>query len=586
MVKNAGLLDTEHWQINYLFDLGMQGWLVHIGVVGLTGTLLMNALPAATWPPLWVGNMLLLSMALAALSWHQSHRPGKSFREIQTAGYAHTTLTTMVGLVWGSGAFGAAHASFQVLTLYSLALGGTALGAVSSQHALPRSCFASIWTSSPLLAVAHYLHNPGIKGIMVGQMMLLYAMILSILSIRMFRFLSTNHQLTQSLDTKVSELTAVAGELDKARHAAEDANRAKSRFLAQASHDLRQPIHAIGLFTAAIKETDLHADQREMVGSIEKSVDSVTHLFGSLLDISRLEVDGVIPRAASADLGDVIARLVDQNTEIAARRGCTLRAVGTSAWVHTDAGLLATMAQNILSNAFKYAPGAHVLIGPRRIDGALALQITDTGPGIDPSQAEAVFDEYYRLDTSSAPDVEGMGLGLAIVRRLAGLLGLSVRLSSLPGAGTSVIIKGLRQVTAEPRGAMTAARAHPLSGCRICLIDSDKGVRSATSQLLERWGCIVSAHGTPPETPVVCDAVLTDIPAHGDIGGPALIRQLRRATGWNVPVAILTGHTAFRVNSLTAQCGVPVLHKPVSPAKLRATLTSLCLNATRDTAAK
>ncbi|RFP91118.1 response regulator [Rhodobacteraceae bacterium 63075] len=573
------MFEARHWQVDYLFDLGFQGWLVHIGVIGLTSTLLINALPDSTWPFWWSGIMVLLSLTLASLCRYQSRRKSKFGHATLRAGWFHTGLTTIVGLTWGSGAISASEASFQVLTLYSLALGGTALGAVSSQHAVPRSCFVSIWTSTSLLALAHVLHNPRLEGVLVALMMLLYAMILSILCVRMFRFLVTNQRLTQSLEEKVAELTVVAGELDQARHAAEDANRAKSSFLAQASHDLRQPVHAIGLFTASMKETSLEEDQRDMVNSIEKSVESLTHLFGSLLDIFRLEVGGVTPRAAPADLGDLVARLVDQNRDAARRRGCRLRAVGSAAWVHTDAGLLATMVQNILSNAFKYAPGSQVLIGPRRSGGRLGLQICDTGPGIDPSQAEAVFEEYYRLDASSAPEVEGMGLGLAIVRRLGDLLDLDVRLSSIPGKGTSVTIFGLDQVDPAEAERVSPARAHPLSGRRICLIDSDPVIRAATVRLLERWGCLVEVHDAPPSQAQACDIILTDIPAQGEIGGSELIHVLRDRAGWDIPVAVLTGHSVAEAGPVAARLDAPVLHKPVSPAKLRATLTSLCLNA-------
>jgi signal transduction histidine kinase len=570
-------LETQPWQLDYLFNLGFQSWIVHVAVVMLTTALLVNALPESTWPFWWSGIMVLLSLFLAALCRHQSRRSFEVGHASRHVGWFHTGLTTMVGLVWGGGAIGAGEASFPVLTLFSLALGGTALGAVSSQHAAPRSCFASIWTSTPLLALAHVQHNPRLEGLLVALMMLLFAMALTILCVRMFRFLMTNQQLTWSLEEKIAELMVVAGELDKARQAAEDANRAKSSFLAQASHDLRQPIHAIGLFTASMKETRLDDDQRDMVASIETSVESVTHLFGSLLDISRLEAGGVTPRAAPSDLGALIARLVDHNTDAARRRGCKLRAVGTAAWVDTDVGLLAAMAQNILSNAFKYAPGSRVLIGPRQSGGRLGLQICDTGPGIDPSQAGAVFEEYYRLNMSSAPEVEGMGLGLAIVRRLGDLLNLDVFLSSVPGKGTSVTILGLEKVDPAEAERISPARSHPLSGRRICLIDSDPDIRAATVRLLDWWGCLVEVHDAPPSQVKACDIILTDIPADSEISAHEFIRILRDQAGWDIPVAILTGHSVAEIGTGKDMLDAIVLLKPVSPAKLRATLTSLFL---------
>src|SRR5690606_12243745 len=182
-------------------------------------------------------------------------------------------------------------------------------------------------------------------------------LILSMLTVRMHRFLTTNYSLTQSLDSKVAELTKASAELVKAREEAEDANLSKSRFLAQASHDLRQPIHAIGLLTASLKDTRLSREQRQMVDSIDSSVDSVTGLFGSLLDISRLDVGGVSPKSAPLDLGAFLEQVVMQNRELAARSRCGLSRVKSAAWVDTDGNLLFTMVQNVIGNAFKYAPG-------------------------------------------------------------------------------------------------------------------------------------------------------------------------------------------------------------------------------------
>ncbi len=215
---------AERWQLDYLFDLGFQAWLVHVGVVAATAVVLARVHPDADWPLLWGAAMAVLSLSLSLLARFYVRRTPADDAAVRRFGVVHTGLTFLVGIVWGLGAFGAATGSFENLLIYSLALGGTALGAVSSQHVLPRSCFVSLWTSVPLLAAAHLFHDPAYFGAVVMAMVLLYAAILSILSVRMLRFMRVNVTLTRSLDARLSELTRMAAELDQARAEAVEAN--------------------------------------------------------------------------------------------------------------------------------------------------------------------------------------------------------------------------------------------------------------------------------------------------------------------------------------------------------------------------
>lgn len=576
MPPQRQLFRTEPWQLRYLFDLGFQGWLVHIAVVLLTGLLLIGANPGVAWPVFWMGLMLVLSITMAALSKAHSPAARRSDHDFIRAGWVHTIVTAFIGLTWGCGAiFVSLHSDFNLLAIYSLALGGTALGAVSSQHGVPRSAFVSIWTSVPILAAAHLMEAP---SPVMGVMVLLYAAILSILTMRMNRFLTSNHNLTQSLDGKVAQLTENSAELVKARQEAEDANLSKSRFLAQASHDLRQPIHAIGLLTASLKDTQLNWEQRQIVDSIESSVESVTSLFGSLLDISRLDVGGVKPNPAPLDLAAFLEQVVAQNRELAAKSRCNLSYVKSTAWVETDGNLLRAMVQNVLSNAFKYAPGSRVLIGPRRIGGKLALQICDSGPGIEPSQIEAVFSEFYRLESVEAgATVEGMGLGLAIVRGLGDLLDLEVRLSSVLGHGATIVIAGLQAAAPTISGSARKGRTHPLSGKRICIVDDDEPVRKAAAGLLERWGCVVESGVGADDIAGACDAILADMQLGNGVSGLDVITAIRSRSGKVIPAVILTGHSDAETLEKIAAVNLPVLSKPVRPTELRAMLTRLCL---------
>lgn len=568
---------AERWQLDYLFDLGFQAWFVHIGVVIATAAVLLAAFPDEIWVSVWIAVMILLSASLSLLArYYKKAAPG-SDEAARRRGIAHTYLTLLVGIGWGLGAFGAAAGEFETLLIYSLALGGTALGAVSSQHVLPRSCFVSIWSSVPLLAIAHASHEPAFSGLIVMAMVLLYAAILSILAIRMLRFMRTNVTLSRTLDARLGELTQMAAELEQARAEAVEANQSKSRFLAHASHDLRQPIHAIGLFAACLRDLDLGAEAAQLVGSVDTAARSVSRLLGSLLDISRLDVGGVVPQPEPVALGELLQGIVLQNADIAAANGCTLRIVPTALWVEADPALLSAMVQNLLSNALKYAPGARILIGARRTDDSVAIEVVDTGPGIADADRARIFDEFYRADTDTARSSDGLGLGLAIVRRLGELMELKVSAASTPGKGTRLRISGLRPAAPAASAVSRARRQHPLTGLRICLVDDDADILSASSMLLRRWGCEVAAFPATPQRSPGCEVIISDFDLGPSGDGLDAIAAIRAMEGWNVPALILTGHTEPETLALIARANVPLLRKPVHPAELRAMLTSLAL---------
>jgi CheY-like chemotaxis protein len=234
----------------------------------------------------------------------------------------------------------------------------------------------------------------------------------------------------------------------------------------------------------------------------------------------------------------------------------------------------------VLGNAFKYAPGSSVLLGPRRRHGRIALQVLDTGPGFDSSHAESVFAEYVRLEADDRlPQVEGMGLGLSIVRRLSSLLDLDVSLQSQPGSGTSVMISGLASTRPLNVRREPTALNHPLSGRRICLVEDDDTVRAATSSLLERWGCAVTAWTGKEAITGDYDAVVSDMYLGPESDGLSVVTSLRSGSDPQLPAIILTGLSDEATLARIADAGIPVLPKPVAPTELRAALTRLCLDA-------
>lgn len=373
----------------------------------------------------------------------------------------------------------------------------------------------------------------------------------------------------------------VLRQLKAANAAVVEASRAKSLFLAQASHDLRQPIHAISLFTSCLREAGLGARELRMVESIDRSLESVSRLFKSLLDVSTLDSGRVTPVVEQVAVQDILDDVWQQNIEAASRAGVDLRFVPCSAWIQTDRSLVATMLQNIVNNAIKYAPGSPVVVGCRRRRGRLAVMVLDQGPGIPAGHAERVFEEFYQVREHGDRDVEGVGLGLPIVKRLGGLLELQVDLQSRPGQGTAISIAGLKMAPPGQRASSTSQAPRPhsaMEGLRVLLVEDDEAVLAATASLLQSWGCEVLAASSVPGQVEDCDLLITDFDLGGGRTGLDCIRAVRHALEWDLPAVITTGHDADRVREELGDDEVSVLVKPVRPAELRSVILATAMD--------
>jgi signal transduction histidine kinase/CheY-like chemotaxis protein len=369
--------------------------------------------------------------------------------------------------------------------------------------------------------------------------------------------------------------------LHRAYDEANEANLSKSRFLAQASHDLRQPIHAISLFTACLRDAGLQPRELQMVENIDRSLASVSRLFKSLLDVSTLDSGKVTPKPEVVAIAEIIDDIVRQNSEAAQRTGTCLHAVRSSLLVEVDRGLLTTMLQNVVNNAIKYAPGGGILIGCRRRNGTVSVGVYDQGPGIPAEHRARVFEEFYQVRARGDRDVEGVGLGLPIVSRLARLLGLRVSLRSEQGRGTCVELHGLpiaqRRERVEPRLPVRPTSA--IDGLRVLLVEDDEAVLVATASLLRSWGCVVQAETAIPAVVEACDLLITDFDLGGGVTGADCIRMVRAAAEPTVPAVVMSGHDETRVGEDMGDPDVPILSKPVRPAELRSVILAKALDA-------
>ncbi|RMR06477.1 Sensor histidine kinase [Pseudomonas savastanoi pv. glycinea] len=362
------------------------------------------------------------------------------------------------------------------------------------------------------------------------------------------------------------------------------ANEAKSRFLAQASHDLRQPIHSISLFTACLRDGQLGNDERRLVDNIDRALSAVEQLFRSLLDIYTLNQGDMKPHLETIDVDALLSNLVSQNSEAANWAGVEVRLRPCRQHVRCDAALLRTLVQNLLSNAFKYAPDKPVLIGCRQHKSKLSIGVYDLGRGISAEHLPHLCNEFYRVREKRDQDIEGVGLGLSIVSRIARLLKLQLSIKSRPERGTSVIIDGLPIV---PANVVVPApdidwNKRLLGGLRVLLIEDNHNVLQATAMLLRKWGCDVQTASAIPQTRVDCDLVVTDFDLDRTATGADSIAYLREMHGRRIPAIVITGHELQHVQQSLNDPDIPILSKPVRPAELRSLLLSFKMNQMQD----
>jgi signal transduction histidine kinase/CheY-like chemotaxis protein len=426
------------------------------------------------------------------------------------------------------------------------------------------------------------------NGLRFGRSYLLISSVMAQMTIAAVTLLTPywwdhpNLVITCSLSALVIPLYAFSllRKMEEARLAALEANTAKSRFLAQASHDLRQPVHAIGLFIASLRQTSLNQAQRVIVDRIDRSLQGVARLFRSLLDISTIDSGAVSPRLERVMIGEILTELAQQNAESAAWAGCNLRFVPSKRQVIADRALLMTMIQNLISNALKYAPGRSILIGARRRGETLSILVCDQGPGIALEHIPHLCEEFYQVRKLGDPDTQGVGLGLAIVDRLARLMGLRIEISSFVGRGTTAAISGLPLLKGD-EATLPFAQARdlnrPLQGMRVLLCEDDIDVLEATADLLRSWGCAVECLSGIPTSRIDCDLIIADFDVGGGTIGTDCIEAVHRFAGRVIPAIVMTGHDERHVTERIGDANIPILKKPIRPAELRSMIATMQL---------
>lgn len=399
------------------------------------------------------------------------------------------------------------------------------------------------------------------------------------------RFQRSMTEVAETLERAVGERTAelieVNRQLAEAKDAADHANLSKTRFLAAASHDLLQPLNAARLFVSALGEHSLAEKTRVLVGQASVALDSVEDLLEALFEISRLDAGAIQPEIGTVELDRILSALRIEFAPLAQAQGLAFEVAETGLFVRSDAQMLRRVLQNLVGNAVRYTAQGRVEVIARQEGDQVVVAITDTGPGIPAADQPRIFDEFKRLEATRK--LPGHGLGLAIVRRSCALLGHEARLHSEVGRGStfSVVMPVARAMRAAPAPAAAHDRRPEAATGAILVIDNDHSILAGMRALLENWGheAITAASPDAPEVLVAARTglalMLVDYHLEDDLTGDLAVARIRAAHGGDLPAAIVTADRSEEVKAKLAAAGLPILTKPVKPAKLRALLRQL-----------
>jgi signal transduction histidine kinase/CheY-like chemotaxis protein len=398
-------------------------------------------------------------------------------------------------------------------------------------------------------------------------------------------------QANEQITTQARELSALNGklgvqlqELNVKRDAADRASAAKTRFVAAASHDLRQPMHAVGLLVGILAERQISPEVSALLTKIQLSVSALENLFETLLDISKLDAGIVAPHLICVSLDSLLKSVELSYSQAAADKGLTLRVRAPRTLVYTDSALLYSMLGNLLSNAIRYTQSGHIDVYCRKHGPLVTVYVCDTGIGIPTTELERIFEEFYQLNDTRAQG-HGLGLGLAIVRRTAELLCLELSARSTLGLGSVFGIQlpiatadQFRQMVPLPVGAQDSL----LAGAFIVVVDDDRESRFATEAIFKSWRCHVIAgssgaavrgdlarHLRQPDL-IVADYWLSD----GETG-LAIIQDLRRDAEMSIPAIILTADQDVARAATANAVGVVFLQKPANAQRIRRVVMEL-----------
>lgn len=410
-----------------------------------------------------------------------------------------------------------------------------------------------------------------------------------------YRLQKMNHELEQRVDERTSELQLsnqylqeeisrreqIELALREARDAAEEANRSKDRYLAAASHDLLQPLNAARLLMSTLRERELPPTEKHLLERAHMALEGAEDLLVDLLDIARLDQAAITPSFAAYRIDELFNSLASEFEPVAQEAGLQLNVFQTSLCVFTDSHLITRILRNFLSNACRYTESGRILLGVRRRGQNVRLEVWDTGVGVALEQQEKIFLEFNQLANNHSNGRKGVGLGLAIVERIASILDAQVDLWSREGFGSCFSVEV--PITAAPvqqsiASLPSATIVNTLRGQRILVVDNEPDILHSMAALLTQWECevvlaadysgsIKALNGVAP------DLVIVDLHLDNGATGLRVVEQLRACFSDNLPAVLITADYTDQEQTLRKKLGIPMLNKPVRPGKLRAVMS-------------
>jgi signal transduction histidine kinase len=508
------------------------------------------------------------------------HRSANQTSVPRRWGWIYSWAVFPSAIVWGAAIlFPGLENDPQSQMFVSLCLVARTAGSMLTHSYFPPALYTS---ALPLIGALawHYASGGTTASILTAVMWVI--MLVYILSIghRQARLVVSTILLRYENEQLIGELKQKNLDEAEARDRAEQASLAKSRFFAAANHDLRQPLHALGLFASTLRNTDMDAHKRQLVEQITQSIDSLESLFDDLLDISRLDAGQVKPRVEHFAANVLLDRVRNTYAPIALEKDLELRVHPSSLTLFSDPALLFRILSNLVMNAIRYTQQGGVLIGVRRYKDHAAIQVWDTGIGIPADQQDKVFEEFYQLHNPERDRRKGLGLGLATVRRIANLMDHRLTMRSRLNKGTLFSIEVPLGLEAQPDITNTIEEARKpdlLVDRTIVVVDDEASVRIGMQSLLESWGChcvaTADAEGALEAlNHQVPDFIIADLRLSDNRNGIDAVRTLRAALGDGIPAVVLSGDTATeRIREVSA-AGLTMLHKPLKAIRLRALL--------------
>ncbi len=389
---------------------------------------------------------------------------------------------------------------------------------------------------------------------------------------------------TVGIYTDITARKEVEQQLGRAKAEADEANMAKSRFLAAASHDLRQPLHAIGIFLSALGPHMTSPESRDLLHNVEECLKTTNNLFNSLLDISKLDAGVLQPEKQPCAIGELFIAVEREFAPLAKTKNIRLKVDGTDLYAMSDPEMLGRIVRNFVSNGVKYTASGEVHVHAIVSGGDMVrIIISDTGSGIKDDDVSLIFQEFKQLGNSDEKK-QGLGLGLSIATRLAHLLGHQIDVQSQVGKGSCFSVSlpmTENKGTGGPANDRTGASDETIDGLRVLVVEDDRDISNASEILLDQWGCDVRAVNSFNDAAGVLisrdwqpELIITDFYLGGEVTGADIVALSRRQAEFLVPVIIVTGDTGpGRLKEMQA-LNCPVMHKPIQPMKLRALLQS------------